>query len=187
MNTKKTLVAVIAALLVAATLPCFAKGKVVTQWKITDGGEGIFVTFYSDKTWDLVDTYEDGSSEKLLEGTYSSGALTEENVRTLLRWKSPRWLSLDSGKVRQVLARLDDINAFRAGRQDALAPFFGGSGVYDVFIKHMARPTEYPIYDRHVLNAYCRFEKGLADGTSTATRSCSGRASGRTTVRRSRT
>ena len=97
------------------------------------------------------------------------GALTEENVRTLLRWKSPRWLSPDSGSTEKVLARLDEINAFRAGRQEALAPFFGGSGVYDVFIRHIARPAEYPIYDRHVLNAYCRLEKGLADGTSEET------------------
>lgn len=97
------------------------------------------------------------------------GALTEDNVRTLLKWKSPRWLSPDSDKVEKVLARLDEINSFRAGRRADLAPFFGGSGVYDVFIKHIARPTEYPIYDRHVLNAYYRLEKGLADGESERT------------------
>lgn len=98
------------------------------------------------------------------------GALTADNVRTLLKWKSPRWLSPDSDKVEKVLARLDEINSFRAGRRADLAPFFGGSGVYDVFIKHIARPTEYPIYDRHVLNAYYRLEKGLADGESKDTR-----------------
>ncbi|MBD5447917.1 MAG: hypothetical protein HDR32_09325 [Treponema sp.] len=94
------------------------------------------------------------------------GELTADNVKALLRWKDCRWLSPDSDNTEKVLARLDDINAFRAGRQEALAPFFGGSGVYDVFIRHIARPVEYPIYDRHVLNAYCRLEKGLADGTS---------------------
>ncbi|MDE5614024.1 MAG: hypothetical protein K2I74_05150 [Treponemataceae bacterium] len=70
MNTKKTLVAVIAALLVAATLPCFAKGNVVTQWKMTDGGDTYILTFYSDKTVEQIASYGDGSSEKL-EGTYS--------------------------------------------------------------------------------------------------------------------
>lgn len=97
------------------------------------------------------------------------GALTEDNVKALLKWKSPRWLSPDSEKVKKVLGRLDEINSFRAGRQPELKSFFGGSGVYNVFIKHIARPADYPIYDRHVLNAYCRLEKGLADGESVRT------------------
>ncbi|MBD5426078.1 MAG: hypothetical protein HDR38_00760 [Treponema sp.] len=97
------------------------------------------------------------------------GTLTADNVKALLKWKDCRWLSPDSDNTEKVLARLDDINAFRAGKKAELAPFFGGSGVYDVFIRHIARPAEYPIYDRHVLNAYCRLEKGLADGTSEET------------------
>lgn len=94
--------------------------------------------------------------------------LTEGNVRALLRWKDTR-LSPNSKKAKEVLARLDEINAFRTGKQAEPAPFFGGGGVYDVFIKHIARPAEYPIYDRHVLNAYWRLEKGLADGKSVRT------------------
>ncbi|MDE7227341.1 MAG: hypothetical protein K2N31_03365 [Treponemataceae bacterium] len=82
MNTKKTLVAVVAALLVAATLPCFAKGNVVTQWKITDGGEGLFITFYSDKTFDVIVTDGYGSSEKI-EGTYS-GDTTKDGKISLI-------------------------------------------------------------------------------------------------------
>ena len=82
MNTKKTLVAVIAALLVAAALPCFAKGKVVTQWKITDGGEGLFITFYSDKTFDVIATSGYSSSEKI-EGTYS-GDTTKDGKISLI-------------------------------------------------------------------------------------------------------
>ncbi|MBD5426079.1 MAG: hypothetical protein HDR38_00765 [Treponema sp.] len=80
MNTKKTLVAVIAALLVAATLPCFAKGKVVTQWKATDGDDAVVLTFYSDKTVDFVGTYADGSSEKLAEGTYSGDTTKDGKI-----------------------------------------------------------------------------------------------------------
>lgn len=91
--------------------------------------------------------------------------LTEGNVSALLRWKDTR-LSPCSEKAKRVLARLDEINAFRAGKQAELASFFGGGGVYNVFIKHIARPAEYPIYDSHVLNAYWRLEKGLADGES---------------------
>ena len=71
MNTKKTLVAVIAAMLVAASLPCFAKGNVVTQWKGKDNGEIGFLTFYSDKTWELITIDEDGDSSLEEEGTYS--------------------------------------------------------------------------------------------------------------------
>lgn len=92
------------------------------------------------------------------------GELTADNVKALLRWKDCRWLSPDSDNTEKVLARLDEINAFRAGRKAELEPFFGGGGVYNVFIKHIARPTDYPIYDRHVLNTYYRLEKGLADG-----------------------
>lgn len=97
------------------------------------------------------------------------GALTEDNVKALLKWKSPRWLSQNSDNVKKVLDRLADINAFRAGRQTELKSFFGGSGVYNVFIKHIARPADYPIYDSHVLNAYWRLEKGLADGDTVRT------------------
>ena len=83
MNTKKTLVAVIAALLVAAALPCFAKGKVVTQWKAEVGGAAAIITFYSDKTFDLVGIDEDGSSEKMAEGTYS-GDTTKDGKISLI-------------------------------------------------------------------------------------------------------
>lgn len=84
-------------------------------------------------------------------------------MSALLRWKDTR-LSPCSEKAKRVLAQIDEINAFRAGKQADLASFFGGGGVYNVFIKHIARPAEYPIYDCHVLNAYWRLEKGLADG-----------------------
>ena len=97
------------------------------------------------------------------------GKLTADNVQTLLKWKSPRWLSPKSDKVQKALEHLNEINSFRADRNAELDSFFGGGGVYDMFIKHIARPTEYPIYDRHVLNAYYRLEKGLADGESERT------------------
>lgn len=70
MNTKKTLVAVIAAMLVAATLPCFAKGNVVTQWTAKVDSDTCIVTFYSDKTVEFITIYEDGDSDEE-EGTYS--------------------------------------------------------------------------------------------------------------------
>ena len=80
MNTKKTLVAVVAALLVAATLPCFAKGNIVTQWKAKEGGEVYVLTFYSDKTFDLVTTDEDGSSKNLGGGTYSGNTTKDGKI-----------------------------------------------------------------------------------------------------------
>ncbi len=73
MNTKKTLVAVIAAMLVAATLPCFAKGNVVTQWRARANGNTVYMTFYSDKTFEMYCIDEDGDREDLFEG---AGAVT---------------------------------------------------------------------------------------------------------------
>lgn len=67
---KKTLVAVIAAMLVAATLPCFAKGNVVTQWTAKVDSDTWIVTFYSDKTVEFITIDEDGDSDEE-EGTYS--------------------------------------------------------------------------------------------------------------------
>ena len=83
MNTKKTLVAVIAAMLVAASLSCFAKGNAVTQWTAKDGDTTYLLTFYSDKTWEQIDTYEDGSSEKY-EGTYSGNTTKDGEISLVL-------------------------------------------------------------------------------------------------------
>ena len=79
MNTKKTLVAVIAAMLVAASLSCFAKGNVVTQWKAKDGGYTALLTFYSDKIVELINTYEYGASDKY-EGTYSGNTTKDGEI-----------------------------------------------------------------------------------------------------------
>lgn len=80
MNTKKTLVAVIAAMLVAASLSCFAKGNAVTQWTAkNDDGTTYLLTFYSDKTCEQIATYEDGHSEKY-EGTYSGDTTKDGEI-----------------------------------------------------------------------------------------------------------
>lgn len=83
MNTKKTLVAVIAAMLVAATLPCFAKGNLVTQWMIKVGDGAFVLTFYSDKTVKMTSIDEDGYSDED-EATYS-GDTTKDGKISLVK------------------------------------------------------------------------------------------------------
>lgn len=104
--------------------------------------------------------------------------LTEENVRRLLRWKDRRHLTdpvqsgqsagLPNSKVANVLRRLDAINAFRQGTipfelppgergqsfRQVTEEMFGSGIVWRAFLCHIARPSEYPILDKNVLNAF---------------------------------
>ena len=88
-----------------------------------------------------------------------------ENLRNLLRWKSSRFLSgktSDSkAKIGQIEKGLDTLNAFR--RDDVLVEFSKwASDVYPddkrvvlrAFLFHIARPTEYPIWDQHVARTF---------------------------------
>lgn len=101
-----------------------------------------------------------------------SQSLTAENVRRMLRWKDPKFLTEDivSGpnkgqknpKVAKIVNDLSRLNAFREGRCDEetflawASMMFPSSGlwVWRVFLVHLARPFEYPIVDQHVLRVY---------------------------------
>lgn len=80
-NTKKT-VAVIAALLMAAALPCFAKGIVLTEWSGKDESnlQTAYLTFYSDNTWEyrVVDDYHSGAMQN--RGTYTGDTTKDGSI-----------------------------------------------------------------------------------------------------------
>ena len=94
--------------------------------------------------------------------------LNEQNVRRLLRWKDPRFLTdpkkrtnQPNGKVRRVLQNLSMINAFRNGQKTeeemkcaAEAIFESPKIVWRVFLLHIAKPHMYPIADQNVFRSY---------------------------------
>lgn len=92
--------------------------------------------------------------------------LTMENVALLWRWKNQRYGSPLIGPTQQILG---DINAFRRlesieeqeergfwERAYAISPRI----VWQVFLFHMARPDDYPIFDRHVMRSYTAITTG---------------------------
>lgn len=104
--------------------------------------------------------------------------LTEDNIKALLEWKDPRFLSdptkkgkpNKNKKVQKVLDNIEKINKFRKKKElteEEKKEFenmhiFDSGDVYNTFIKHIARPLEYPIYDTHVLNAFLRLKLGYS-------------------------
>jgi hypothetical protein len=94
------------------------------------------------------------------------GALTDQNVARLLRWKDPRMLThpkvdgTNNHRVENVLAQLDAINQFRNGILDqqafaqTTAGIFPNGIVWQLFLFHIARPWEWPIADQHVFRAH---------------------------------
>ena len=101
--------------------------------------------------------------------------LTEENIKRLLRWKDPRWLteetlsSPDEGKknknVTNVLKNLENINAFRFGKmtekdfEGKTKDIFPTGIIWRIFLFHIARPFEYPIADKNVFLAFKTHKK----------------------------
>ena len=101
--------------------------------------------------------------------------LTEENVRRLLRWKDPTYLTQtilsgpnkgsDNPRVLRVLEHLSSINQFRSGtitEEDARAigeRIFPNGIIWQVFLLHIARPHTYPIADKNVFRT-CSLHTG---------------------------
>lgn len=96
------------------------------------------------------------------------GDLSEQNVRRLLRWKDPRFLtdpkkgtSQPNDKVQRVLGKLSIINSFRRGEKTedemksvAEIIFPARTIVWRVFLLHIAKPHMYPIADQNVFRSY---------------------------------
>jgi hypothetical protein len=103
-------------------------------------------------------------------------ALTEENVRRLLRWKDPRLLTecilsgpnegQENPRVVRVLNNLGTINQFRNDEitDDAMrhsaAQVFPYGIVWRAFLLHIAKPHSYPIADQNVFRT-CSLHTGL--------------------------
>lgn len=91
--------------------------------------------------------------------------LTENNVKKLLRWKDPHYLTeltnKKNSRVERVLSKIAILNKFRFGKItehefDSNCNIFPtGDGVWNIFLKHIAKPTDFPIYDQHVHRAFC--------------------------------
>jgi hypothetical protein len=104
--------------------------------------------------------------------------LTEVNVRRLLRWKDPRWLThsilsgpnegQDNPRVARALAKLGLINQFRNDQstkeemQHTTEQVFADGIVWKAFLLHIAKPHVYPIADQNVFRA-CSLYTGLKD------------------------
>ena len=104
--------------------------------------------------------------------------LTEENIKRLLRWKDPRWLTeetlsgpkkgWENEKVTNVLKNLENINAFRFGKmtkkdfEGKTKDIFPTGIIWRIFLFHIARPFEYPIADKNVFRA-CKTHKKVND------------------------
>src|SRR5579863_10273224 len=94
--------------------------------------------------------------------------LSEQNVRRLLRWKDPRFLTdpkkgngQPNEKVRKVLESLSVINSFRRGEKTedqmkrAAENIFGSRTiVWRALLLHIARQYMYPIADQNVFRSY---------------------------------
>jgi hypothetical protein len=93
--------------------------------------------------------------------------LTEKSITRLLRWEDPRFLTHPkkaggepNRHVTRVLERKVEINRFRNG--DLTADDFGGitqklfptGFIWQLFLFHLARPTDWPIADRNVFRSY---------------------------------
>ncbi len=111
--------------------------------------------------------YRSKISDEVYQANLSMGGeLTGENISLLWRWKNERY---GSPLIEPTQAILGDINAFR--RLEHL----GGPGerkfwqkvatitqriVWQVFLFHMARPLDYPIFDQHVMRAHLALTRG---------------------------
>jgi len=92
--------------------------------------------------------------------------LKEQNIIKLLRWKSPRHLTHPNSsgqvnlKVQAVTEKLDEINQFRQGLiscdvfLNTCSSIFESGWVYKVFLFHIARPFDFPIWDQHVARVH---------------------------------
>lgn len=107
------------------------------------------------------------------------GDLSEQNVRRLLRWKDPRFLTdpkkgsnQPNEKVRKVMQNLSIINGFRSGQKTeeemkgvAERIFESPTVVWRVFLLHLGKPHLYPVADQNVFRSYCLHTDSPEPGT----------------------
>ncbi len=98
------------------------------------------------------------------------GELSASNVRKLLRWKDPKYLThtIKSGanqdqpnpRVEKVLNHIDDLNRFRNSVispdsfKEITQQIFPSGIIWQVFLFHICKPSQFPIVDQHVFRVY---------------------------------
>lgn len=120
--------------------------------------DGNIKVFKSDETIDYINELNLGNN------------LTEQNIKRLLRWKDPVWLTekkqsepnkgKENKKVNRVIEKRDFINKFRQGEisdnefKIETEKIFPSGFIWPIFLFHIARPFEYPIADQNVFRAF---------------------------------
>ena len=115
--------------------------------------------------------YDDGKyPDSGYENNLSRGRkLTKENIRPLLEWKNGKELSSHKRPfVERVICNLEKFNEFRSLSEvkegdmkkfwDIVCRIVKSGLVWRVFLLHVARPNDYPIFDQHVLRAQTYIE-----------------------------
>jgi len=120
---------------------------------------------------EFVEFWQQFYQSKISDGVYQAnlnlrGDLSEENISLLWRWKNERYgLPL----IEATKTILSDINAFRRlshvegpEERDFWQKAFRVSPwiVWQVFLFHMARPQDYPVFDQHVMRAFGALTRG---------------------------
>ena len=120
---------------------------------------------------EFVEFWENFYRSKISDEVYQAnlnmgGELTGENISLLWRWKNERY---GSPLIEPTQAILGEINAFRRLKHldepderklwQKVATITPGI-VWQVFLFHMARPLDYPIFDQHVMRAYLALARG---------------------------
>ncbi len=111
--------------------------------------------------------YQSKISDEVYQANLNAGGeLARENISLLWRWKNERY---GSPLIEPTLAILEDINSFRKLEHvnetkerefwQRVATITHGI-VWQVFLFHMARPRDYPIFDQHVMRAYLAITTG---------------------------
>jgi hypothetical protein len=146
-----------------------SEGDNSLTFRINNKQTKVSLTISNDKTYDFTVKKENGNLNvydkiSYIEELNLNNDLTKENIKKLLRWKDPRWLTdtnpAGKEKVNRVLNELKDINDFRHGRierdkfLEKVSGIFRDGFIYRVFLFHIARPDEYPIADQYVFRAY---------------------------------
>ena len=125
-----------------------------------------FVDFWSHFDNQTPNTYPANEPICYLDELHLNCDLTEENIRNLLRWKSPRHLThvnqrgVPNQLVERAVVGMGTINQFRRHEitHERFLLFARGvfptGVVYRAFLFHIGLPAEYPIWDQHVARVH---------------------------------
>lgn len=119
-----------------------------------------FIHFWSD-------CYDFGkySDDEYLKNLNKDGTLSPENVQFLFEWKNNKPLSKKKQKtVDQIIENIFELNKFRQlpviSKEEFrkfwifISMIIKHGMIWRVFLLHITRPQDYPIFDQHVLRAW---------------------------------